>query len=131
MNVTAGFDLSIGEFEEVGTAIKEFASDDATVVVGTVIEPEMSDELRVTVVATGIGQGGTASILEDNQIRLVQTKRTPEPSVSQAQDEIGSISVRDELDRGVPQAAPKVADEPEQKDFDYLDIPAFLRRQAD
>ena len=55
VNVTAGLDLAIGEFEEVGRIVKEFASDDATVVVGTVIDPEMSNELRVTVVATGLG----------------------------------------------------------------------------
>ena len=54
VNVTAGLDLSIGEFEEVGTIVKEYASEDATVVVGTVIDPEMSNQIRVTVVATGL-----------------------------------------------------------------------------
>ena len=57
VNVTAGVDLSIGEFQEVGDVVKQFASDDATVVIGTVIDPEMDDEIRVTVVATGLGQG--------------------------------------------------------------------------
>src|SRR5512134_103258 len=57
VNVTAGLDLSIGEFEEVGSTVKQFAAEDATVVVGTVIEPEMQGELRVTVVATGLGRG--------------------------------------------------------------------------
>ena len=56
VNVTAGMDLSIGEFQEVGQIVKQFASEDATVVVGTVIDPEMSTELRVTVVATGLGR---------------------------------------------------------------------------
>src|SRR6188474_1286586 len=56
VNVTAGVDLSIGEFQEVGDTVKQFASDDATVVIGTVIDPEMTDEIRVTVVATGLGQ---------------------------------------------------------------------------
>ena len=56
VNVTAGMDLSIGEFQEVGNIVKQFASDDATVVVGTVIDPELSDEMRVTVVATGLGK---------------------------------------------------------------------------
>ena len=56
VNVTAGMDLSIGEFQEVGNTVKEYASDDATVVVGTVIDPEMTDRIRVTVVATGLGQ---------------------------------------------------------------------------
>jgi cell division protein FtsZ len=56
VNVTAGLDLAIGEFEEVGNIVREFASEDATVVVGTVIDPELSNELRVTVVATGLGR---------------------------------------------------------------------------
>ncbi len=56
VNVTAGMDLSIGEFQEVGNVIKQFASDDATVVVGTVIDPEMTSQIRVTVVATGLGK---------------------------------------------------------------------------
>ena len=56
VNVTAGMDLSIGEFQEVGNVIKQFASDEATVVVGTVIDPEMTSQIRVTVVATGLGK---------------------------------------------------------------------------
>lgn len=128
VNVTAGFDLSIGEFEEVGTAIKEFASDDATVVVGTVIEPEMNDELRVTVVATGIGEGG-AKVTDDNNIRLVyQHAREAQARV----EETVSISAREEKEVAVTNSGlTEPAHEPEQKDFDYLDIPAFLRRQAD
>lgn len=57
VNITAGMDMSIGEFEEVGEVIRSFTSEDATVVVGTVIDAEMSDELRVTVVVTGLGDG--------------------------------------------------------------------------
>jgi cell division protein FtsZ len=130
VNVTAGFDLSIGEFEEVGITIKEFASEDATVVVGTVIEPEMNDELRVTVVATGIGEGG-ASLEEDNSIRLVY-KHAKEARVKE--EESPAISAREEsaASANSPQpAVTKPIEEPEQKDFEYLDIPAFLRRQAD
>ena len=56
VNITAGLSMSIGEFEEVGNTVKEYADDDATVVIGTVIEPDMGDEMRVTVVATGLGQ---------------------------------------------------------------------------
>ena len=55
VNITAGMDLNLGEFSEVGDIVREFASDSATVVVGTVIDPEMTDELKVTVVATGLG----------------------------------------------------------------------------
>ncbi len=54
VNITAGMDMGIHEFDEVGSTIREFACDDATVVVGTVIDPEMTDEMRVTVVATGL-----------------------------------------------------------------------------
>ena len=64
VNITAGIDLSLGEYSEVGNTIEEFASADATVVVGTVIDPEMSNELRVTVVATGLGAAATAAVKE-------------------------------------------------------------------
>ncbi len=123
VNVTAGLDLSIGEFEEVGNTVKEFASPEATVVVGTVIDPDMHDELRVTVVATGLG----------NEIE--QIKETPEPmKLVQRGKKTGEVDYQ-ELDRpavirnkaaGDPLPPPKAAD-----DMDYLDIPAFLRRQAD
>src|SRR3984885_4635413 len=61
VNVTAGMDLSIGEFQEVGQIVKQFASEDATVVVGTVIDPELTDVVRVTVVATGLGRPAASS----------------------------------------------------------------------
>lgn len=56
VNITAGLDLSIGEFEEVGEVVKGFTSESATVVVGTVIDSEMRDEVRVTVIVTGLGR---------------------------------------------------------------------------
>ena len=127
VNVTAGFDLSIGEFEEVGTAIKEFASEDATVVVGTVIEPEMNDELRVTVVATGIGEG-SARMKAENSIRLVNLEAR---EVRNNQEETPAISAREEPTAVAQPVISQPAEEPVQKDFEYLDIPAFLRRQAD
>ncbi|MBS3800334.1 MAG: cell division protein FtsZ, partial [Thioalkalivibrio sp.] len=72
VNVTGGMDVGIGEFEEVGEAVKALASDDANVVVGTVIDPEMSDELRVTLVATGLGSAATES--ERPQVRVVDAQ---------------------------------------------------------
>ena len=129
VNVTAGLDLSIGEFDEVCSTIKEFASEDATVVVGTVIEPEMSDELRVTVVATGIGEGSAQRDDEQN-IRLVY-KHAREAKIDNQEPAAGNISATEEAAEPAIAASPRVAAEPEQKDFDYLDIPAFLRRQAD
>ncbi|QIW09289.1 cell division protein FtsZ [Francisella sp. LA112445] len=54
VNITAGMDMSIGEFEEVGEVIRSFISDEAIVIAGTVIDPDMSDSMNVTVVVTGI-----------------------------------------------------------------------------
>jgi cell division GTPase FtsZ len=56
INVTAGMDLRTSEFHVVGDTVKQYASEDATVVVGYVIDPDMTDTIRVTVVATGIGR---------------------------------------------------------------------------
>ena len=118
VNVTAGMDLSIGEFQEVGITVKEFASEDATVVVGTVIDPDMTDEIRVTVVATGLGQ---AAVNADAPIRIVHRntaqaepnyQRFDEPTVRR------NRAVGDGLEEGGSKQ-------------DMLDIPAFLRRQAD
>ncbi|TNG02251.1 MAG: cell division protein FtsZ [Gammaproteobacteria bacterium] len=125
VNVTAGLDLSIGEFDEVCSTIKEFASENATVVVGTVIDPEMHEELRVTVVATGISDSG---ISEEQGLKLVTVNKTPEIDYNEMEKPpaMREKSVTDE----------KVV-EPEQDKaastgkYDYLDIPAFLRRQAD
>jgi cell division protein FtsZ len=118
VNITAGMDMAIGEFEEVGNTVKSFASENATVVVGTVIDPEMSDELRVTVVATGLGN---ALKQADRTMKLVDKKPDGEvdygkldrPTVIRKQVSGDRFSV------------------PGSSDMDYLDIPAFLRRQAD
>ena len=80
VNVTAGMDLSIGEFQEVGQIVKQFASEDATVVVGTVIDPELATELRVTVVATGLGRPAAA-------IRQPMPREMPLTRTSAAQRE--------------------------------------------
>ncbi len=120
VNVTAGLDLSIGEFEEVGNTVKEFASEDATVVVGTVIDPDMHDELRVTVVATGLG--AEAVLKEDKPVKLVQRTRSGEVNYG----ELDRPTVIRKRVAGEPAPAPT-----SQEDLDYLDIPAFLRRQAD
>ncbi|OGI58444.1 MAG: cell division protein FtsZ [Candidatus Muproteobacteria bacterium RBG_19FT_COMBO_61_10] len=116
VNVTASESLSIGEFEEVGNTVKEFAADDATVVIGTVIDPALGDELRVTVVATGLGQGqkrqqpykvvktgtGTTDYEQLDTPTVIRNRRGNELRLGSA-------------DSGM----------------EYLDIPAFLRKQAD
>ena len=117
VNVTAGMELSIGEFQEVGETVKEFASDDATVVIGTVIDPEMSNELRVTVVATGLGQSVG---LAENPMRVVRRTVGREPNYS----DLEKPTVQRKRAVGDGLAAHEGLDEP-------LDIPAFLRRQAD
>jgi cell division protein FtsZ len=125
VNVTAGLDMSIGEFEEVGNTIKSFASENATVVVGTVIDPEMGDELRVTVVATGLGlpQERVAKP-EDNQLRVVPPVRKPAGEIDYRSLEQPSVFRNKPVDEV---AALKDGTH----NMDYLDIPAFLRRQAD
>jgi len=146
VNVTAGLDLSIGEFEEVGNVVKEFASEDATVVVGTVIDPSITDELRVTVVATGLGRP------------LAQLSAAPLAAQAAAAVAVPAASAR--VGRGAAVDAPRGARRPVVVPSDYskldvpayerfkaaagdglrhepepvediLDIPAFLRRQAD
>jgi cell division protein FtsZ len=122
VNITAGMDLEIGEFEEVGNTVKEFASEDATVVVGTVIEADMSDELRVTVVATGLGGNSEAVSQEEKRIRLVQSK--------EGAIDYGALDESPAL-RNQAVADKPVAGMPQESGIEYLDIPAFLRRQAD
>jgi cell division protein FtsZ len=121
VNVTAGMDLAIGEFEEVGNTVKEFASENATVVVGTVIDPDMHDELRVTVVATGLG---TEAKPEAEKPSLVHVNTTP----AGAEDFDRPTVLRN---RHKEAQRAQAAGGNSAEDMDYLDIPAFLRRQAD
>lgn len=128
VNVTAGYDMAIGEFEAVGEAVRDFASDDATVVVGTVIDPEMSEELRVTLVATGIG--GSRKAQEKPRIELVNRPvREPKQTLAAASGlgaDYDTPTVIRNTRRGMASGNNALADNP-----DILDIPAFLRRQAD
>ncbi|ABM23245.1 MULTISPECIES: cell division protein FtsZ [Shewanella] len=133
VNITAGMDMSIEEFETVGNHVKAYASDNATVVVGAVIDPEMSDELRVTVVATGIG----AEKRPDIQLVSKPAPR-PEPVVVEPKVEAyveEAVHVNYAAPKGnvLPTAAqPAPTPAPSTKhELDYLDIPAFLRKQAD
>src|SRR3569832_193892 len=123
VNVTAGLDMAIGEFEEVGNTVKEFASDNATVVVGTVIDPQMSDELRVTVVATGLGREERAQ----EQPVMLAYKSNAETDYAQLERPT-VIRHLNLVANGGRYGAAAAA---EGHDMDYLDIPAFLRRQAD
>ncbi|MFO1347978.1 MAG: cell division protein FtsZ [Pseudomonadales bacterium] len=155
VNVTAGYDLGLAEFEEVGAAIHEFASENATIVVGTVIDPDMSDELRVTVVATGLGHKPAV----EKPTKVVDNTAP----VQRGANMMGAAPNYDELDRPAvmrqrqrdsygqsyagggytppsrasmsaamrseAEYAPSVATAADQ--HDYFDVPAFIRHQAD
>ena len=116
--------MSIGEFEEVGNTVKAFASENATVVVGTVIDPEMSGDLRVTVVATGIGSEKTPERVVPNSIKIVKKN---DGQVDYDQLERPTV-IRNQV---LAQEYSPKQQTAEARDMDYLDIPAFLRRQAD
>lgn len=129
VNITAGMDLTLGEFTEVGNTIEEFASPEATVVVGTVIDPEMTDELRVTVVATGLGQHETHKV-SLSPTKVVDNTRSADGSPNYAVlDKPTVMRANAAGNRSVGNAARAL--ETRERDMEYLDIPAFLRRQAD
>ncbi|MFT4177965.1 MAG: cell division protein FtsZ, partial [Thermomonas sp.] len=150
VNITAGPDFTMAEFDEIGRTIEGFASEDATVIIGTSLDHDMQDEVRVTVVATGLNtaaatgrqpqRGETAARFDSgydaprrSHVQLINTQVKRDGTTGLPIDDVvdhyvptgGSLagSLRRNVD-----AAPAVAELP--KD-DYLDIPAFLRRQAD
>ena len=122
VNITAGLDMTIGEFEAVGNTVKDFASDDATVVVGTVIDPEMTDELRVTVVATGLGA--------EKGIKMSMPTELEIPQMEIVKKDVDIDYDKPTVLRNKEQAQQKQVIH-SKNDMDYLDVPAFLRRQAD
>lgn len=124
VNITAGPDFAIDEFETVGNAVKAFASENATVVVGTVIDMEMSDELRVTVVATGIGAERKPDIsLVSSQGSRVSAEAKNFKLQPEGNDRVGNAAT--DMNKAV------AMEEKEELNCEYLDIPAFLRKQAD
>ncbi len=125
VNVTAGLDLGIGEFEEVGNTVKQFASENATVVVGTVIDPDMRDELRVTVVATGLGMQAKKPAEKTTGLHLKAISRETVEVKESENFDIPTVKRRTAAQRATAGNGNSA------EDLDYLDIPAFLRRQAD
>jgi cell division protein FtsZ len=117
VNVTGGLDMTIGEFEEVGNTVKDFASEDATVVIGTVIDPDMGDKLRVTIVATGLGQ--------EKRKQPYKIIKTGTGTTDYEHLDTPTVIRNRRHDRTAP--APALAE----GGVEYLDIPAFLRKQAD
>ncbi|MEZ8825227.1 cell division protein FtsZ [Vibrio amylolyticus] len=145
VNITAGLDMRLDEFETVGNTVKAFASDNATVVIGTSLDPDMTDEIRVTVVATGIGTekkpditlvaGGKAKIAP---VAQPQQQTAPTQSVAKAEEKSAQPLQEKNQVAAQPTATPTTSNSGQaatapktEKENAYLDIPAFLRRQAD
>lgn len=129
VNITAGLDMSIGEFEEVGDSIKSITSDTATVVVGTVIDPELRDEVRVTVIVTGLGRKQSNTTISQNKI-LESTKA--DGTVDYQQLEKPAVMRRHATAvTTTTHVPPKPVVMDVGQELDYLDIPAFLRRKEE
>ena len=134
VNITAGMNLTMKEFEEIGRAICDLASDDATVVIGTVIDPEIGDELRVTVVATGLDDAHIRrKPMEpiEKTIQLVRNGTTgqPEPAFVSGEEQLHRPGIAASQQEGAETSDLFTSDSG--GGIDYLDIPAFLRNQAD
>lgn len=176
VNISAGQDFSIGEFTAVGDLLDEFSSEHSTVVIGTSIDPEMdnTDEVKVTVVAAGLGPDmGARRVAEEPETVVAQPVVEPQPSAATSSSYSASPAAGPQYSTtqsGSEPVAPAQRDTPAEKtagaptdytkldrqpavsrkaqaqtqdaaaikkqaenksDMDYLDIPAFLRRQAD
>lgn len=125
VNVTAGMDLSIAEFEEVGDAIKSFTSDNATVIVGTVIDPQMTDELRVTLVATGLSNTANGMPMATSSWAEEKTETRDPRAFRQP------ILKKPAASAHMAHAVHNTQRRETVEELDYLDIPAFLRRKDD
>ena len=131
INITASESLTLGEFSEVGDTISEFASDQAIVVIGTVIDPDMGDEICVTVVATGLGgqQIDRPTKVVDNTKhgnKNIDFNSLDRPAVMRK-----SSGADSDVDRTITEKPVLAKAVGADSDMDYLDIPAFLRKQAD
>ena len=137
VNITAGPDLSLGEYAEVGSIIEAFASDEAMVKVGTVIDPDMRDELHVTVVATGLDprMEKPVKVVDNTNTLKVAAAMPVMPAMTVALDEGKEVNYnhydRPAMQRRASGGAATASKPSNQEEMDYLDIPAFLRRQAD
>ncbi len=130
VNIAAGEDLSLGEFNEVGNIVEQYADEDATIVVGTVIDPTLGDELKVTVVATGLDRA------REPEMTVVQgnsnNSRKPDGSLNLDEIELPTILRRQREEALVDKPKPDAGDQSGSRDdYGNLDIPTFLRRQAD
>ena len=125
VNIAAGLDMSIGEFNEVGEVVSQFAAEDATVVIGTSLDHEQSEHMRVTIVVTGLGNDPKRVALEDVGLekRVAQLSEVPITPSDYAVLDTPTV-IRNEREK--PMLDPR-----KDADLKYLEVPAFLRRQAD
>lgn len=124
VNITASRSLKLKEVHEVMNTIRGFAAEDATVIFGTVIDDDMGDNLRVTIVATGLG--GTVN------------RKQPQPLQVVARTGTDDALARSEIDYGtldqpavIRRRRDATIEAMRQSGVEVLDIPAFLRKQAD
>lgn len=125
VNVISGMDLTLGELNSIGEMVREIASDEAQIVFGSGFDATLEDEVRVTIVATGLNQPAKAKKKQDNGLPNIEIVPSPQgvndysvyntPTNMRRQSAVGG----EELSVSAP------------VEEDYLDIPAFLRRQAD
>ena len=121
VNITAS-DMDLTEFDEIGSIMHAFASEDADMKIGTAINPEMGDEIKVTVVATGMGVPAAVS----TPVKLVQKAAAGDVNYDVFDKPTVKRQAKQEVRETRFGAQPK-----NDVDLDYLDVPAFLRRQAD
>ncbi|MGH8124915.1 MAG: cell division protein FtsZ [Rhodanobacteraceae bacterium] len=135
VNVTAGPNLTMREFDEIGRVVHDFASEDATVVLGTALDPDLSDDVRVTVVATGLNRAAKPQlrpVAKPETIEMPQPRRVLRTGTDNG---VADFSAQPEPAGAATGKAPAATaakpDKEATSGYDYLDIPAFLRRQAD
>tara|TARA_B100000683_G_scaffold2276_1_gene2442 strand:- start:223 stop:714 length:492 start_codon:yes stop_codon:yes gene_type:complete len=125
VNITAGADLSSKEFSAIGDKVKEIADDSATIIIGCIKEEDNLGDLRVTIVATGFDANNASTNIQSEMNRSPTENHKPEIDLSGLRG----------LSSGTGNLQDKVSDIPSdvapEKDADNIDIPAFLRQQAD
>jgi len=136
VNITASGSLKMKETREVMNTIRTFAAEDATVIFGTVSDDAMADELRVTVVATGLGRAVPA---KNTPPQIVKVPRTGTDNVALVHPGAGGAAAKfDYADLDTP-AVWRARDQPQARNAGLddggadgrVEIPAFLRKQAD
>jgi cell division protein FtsZ len=123
VNISAA-DMGVAEFNEVGNIVHEFASEDAIIKIGMAIDSTLGDELKVTVVATGMGAPPVAA---KAPVKMIHKQTTSHANY----DELDKPTVMRQGGKSENKETRFGAQGKKEIDLDYLDIPAFLRRQAD